>query len=189
MSEDGVVKFKVYGVPKAKREARVQRRKNKYGGWYDHHYQPTEVEMWEDQVRLKASEMAPPEFWAKGPVSIIIILLRPLPDSKERKTLPPIVWKDTRPDGDRLACAIFDGVQEIIYKNDSQVALHLLAKLYTSGRPSVTVVLRRLNPRAQTDLVRMLYELAGEPLDGVHNEPDCDQPDLFAEMLAEVGGI
>lgn len=151
-----LVKFTVYGEAKVKREGRTTVRYAKGGKPFAQHYQPHSVRFWQEQVEIKAKEVAPPEFWKDGPVSVTMIFLMMRPKSVPKK----LIWRDKQRDPDRLACAILDAMERVIYANDGQVAHMSLFKLYTDGRPSVTVLARKLDPFRHSPFSQLAYEWA-----------------------------
>lgn len=173
------IQFTVYGKPSGKREARTRWVRTKDGRAYPQHYQPTEVEMWQLEVKQEAVKVAPAEFWKEGPVSLLVIVLRTRPRHLTRKKLPSDARPATSPDADRLATAICDALQEVVYRNDGQISRLMVEKLYVEGRPSITVIARRLDAKTHDAVSRRALQLAEAD---APSESD-DQADIFAAAM------
>ncbi len=65
-----------------------------------------------------------------GPVSLAVIATFPIPASWSKKRAAGAIWHTGRPDGDNLLKAVGDALNGIAFKDDSQVAVAKITKIY-----------------------------------------------------------
>lgn len=134
----GRVIFEIPGQPVAKGRPRISTR-----GGFARAYTPKKTVNYEARVALAARdamEGAPPTL---EPVSVSIAIGLPIPQSWSKKkqalaranALRPC----SRPDIDNYIKAVFDGGNEIIWKDDSQVVSLQARKFYTDT-PGISVI-------------------------------------------------
>ncbi len=104
---------------------------------------------WKIDVRngAAASYSGPPLL---GPLSVSFTFFLPRPKAhfkKDAVTLsdaaPP--YPDKKPDVLKLARAVEDACTSIVWKDDAQIVLETLAKLYTNGTPGVSVRIEQID--------------------------------------------
>lgn len=131
MGEFGGIVFRVPGIPVADARPRAVIRAGKDGKPRAGVYKPKAQMGFAAVVRdLAAKAMAgrPP---LEGPLGMQVVATFPWPTSTTKKRLAAVdgAWKDTKPDGDNIFKIIADGCQGICFANDSQIAIHTVAKL------------------------------------------------------------
>lgn len=103
-------------------------------------YDPAKSKSWKESVRWQAIESQQKEQWEMldGAIeaSIVFLLLRP-------KTLPKKVKRHIKkPDVENLVKGIFDALEGIAYRNDSQIFRMTVEKHYEDKLPGVSIILR-----------------------------------------------
>lgn len=73
-----------------------------------------------------------------GPVSITVTATFPIPESWSAKKKATALWHTGRPDGDNILKAVGDGLNGVVWKDDSQVASARILKRY-GDTPSLDV--------------------------------------------------
>ena len=126
------ISFFVSGVPVPRQSVRFARD--------GHAYQPRDrAAVWKGLVRVAALKARPPRPW-EGPVKVKIFFS--LPQPKARKGWSPI----TRPDLDNLEKPLFDAINGVIYRDDSQIVLKLSGKEYAApgSDPGVSIEIEEI---------------------------------------------
>ena len=122
--------FVVLGDPRPRGAIRVV----PAGGTYRQIDASKKTRPWMDSVRAAAAAVSGPEFFAaKGtPVRVWIHFYLPRP-----KNLPKKVWsvQTKKPDVDKLARAVLDGMTGVFYEDDSQVVELMATKQYPYREP------------------------------------------------------
>jgi Holliday junction resolvase RusA-like endonuclease len=133
-----MITFTVPGEPVAKGRARSFIRAGKVG-----HHTPAKTSNYEGMVALAAKQAMGGQPLLTGPLvlSFIAVFAAPTSWSKKRaalnETRPEPVIK--RPDIDNLMKALADGMNGVVYADDSQIAsLNRCEKVY-GAKPGVTV--------------------------------------------------
>lgn len=130
--------FTVYGEPRAKRDGQSSVRVIN-GRPIVHRFSPMKLVDWQNRVMdaaiVATMGMERPLF-PKGAIALDLIFRFPRPTGAKKYEES----KYTKPDGDRLQCAVQDALQGIIYKTDAQVAKWDGAKFWIDGPPSVHIV-------------------------------------------------
>ena len=80
-----------------------------------------------------------------GPLSLEVIAEFGVPQSWSKKRQAAVLgaWRTGRPDYDNLAKLAADALTGIVYKDDSQIVLAGISKLY-GAKPQITVTIREL---------------------------------------------
>lgn len=137
-----VLSFEVYGEPQSKRDG-ASKVAMVNGRVFVRRFSPAKVKDWIGRITDKAidatEEMLRPVF-PKGPVSLGLKFFFPKPKSARRAA----VAKDTKPDADRLQCAVQDALQGIVYTTDSQVAEWRGVKVWTEGPAKVVIEVKKV---------------------------------------------
>lgn len=140
-----MIVFEMWGKPQGKARART---------FYNHHLgrhqsvTPTNTVLYENYIKecYKATESS--EIWFdKEPLAMKIVALFEIPKSFTKKQRADIenglLYPTKRPDVDNLAKVVCDALNEVAYKDDTQIIdLHIL-KFYTTQRPRVIVEIKR----------------------------------------------
>lgn len=81
----------------------------------------------------------------EGPLHMCITLFMPIPDSlsPNKKLAHENQWHYKKPDSSNMLKFYEDLLNEIIYKDDSQLAAHCLKKIYSS-EPRIVITISRL---------------------------------------------
>lgn len=137
-----MIEFTVYGDPVAQGRPRFSN-----AGGFVRAYDPKKSRDYKDYVRLAAAENAPSQL-LEGPLAVVVKVFRPMPKafSKKRASeaeaglLRPI----TKPDSDNYLKGIKDALNNVIWKDDSQLVDVHVSKWY-SQRPRVEVQIQNLS--------------------------------------------
>lgn len=128
-----MIRFTVPGQPTAKGRPRVTTRNGRPAT-----YTPARTVAYEGLVAFagqKAMEDAPPY---AGPVAVSATAVFAIPKSWPRHRRESAKWHTSKPDGDNLAKAIGDGLNGVVWADDSQVASWRVVKVYGEV-PGVTI--------------------------------------------------
>lgn len=137
-----IVRFTVPGPPVAKGRPRMTTR-----GGHARAYTPAKTVAYEGLVALAGqTAMAGRELIA-GPVHLIITATFAIPKSWTKKAtaaaLAGVAWHTGKPDGDNILKAIGDGLNGIVWQDDSQVVIAKVVKQY-GATPGVDVLVEGL---------------------------------------------
>lgn len=130
------IEFEVYDQPVAwKRPKHFYNPKTKQGWSYKH--PSKKMKPWEDLVKAVAQKHRPLVGLLEGPLlmDLSFRLLRGKSVKRE--------WPTTVPDWDNLGKGISDNLQGIIYRNDSQIVVFRMRKIY-STTPGVKVLIEEM---------------------------------------------
>jgi len=134
------IQFEIPGPPVAKGRARAFVRGGKVG-----HFTPKKTEAYESSVRLFAAQAMAGAAPMDGPIELTVIAFLPIPPSwpkkKQADALAGSLRPTGRPDLDNIVKAVKDGMNGIVWRDDSQVVDLAAGKRY-SDRPRVDVVAR-----------------------------------------------
>ena len=131
----------ILGDPVAQGRPRATNR-----GGFVHLYDPPKSKKYKDYVSKVAKEQ-----WKhgilEGALEVKLDIYRPIPKSvskkrrkeKESKTIRPIV----RPDVDNYAKSVLDGLDKIVWQDDSQI-VSLITNKYYSDNPRVEISVKQL---------------------------------------------
>ena len=138
------ISFIVPGQPVAKGRARMSTR-----GGFIRSYTPEKTRKYEAQVShyaTQAMRQSGCEIF-EGPVSVHVQAAMAIPESwskKKRESAQQlIIWPISRPDLDNIIKAALDGINEIVFADDSQVVKLSGSKLY-SANPQLTVTIEEV---------------------------------------------
>ena len=136
-----IIKFTIPGKPIGKGRPRFTRRGN-----YVTTYTPKATSDYEEYVRLMYRQ-AHPGIMLSGAIKATINAYFPIPKSVSKKARELMetetVHHVKKPDGDNIAKTVFDSVNGIAYRDDSQICSLHIDKKY-SGNPRVEVILEEL---------------------------------------------
>lgn len=133
--ETNYLSFFVSGIPLAQGRPRFKR-----VGKFTKTYDPTESKSWKESVRWQCIEFMRKERkeMIDGAIYADLVFLLPRPKSLPKKTKHHV----KKPDTDNLAKSIFDALQGIAFKSDSQICKMTVQKLYENKTPGVSIILR-----------------------------------------------
>ena len=135
-----MIRFHVPGKPVAKARPRVTTVNGKARS-----YTPAKTVNYESMVALAASKAMNGDAIYEGPVRIDVTATFPIPKgwSQKKRASRPIHWHTARPDGDNILKAISDGMNDVVFRDDSQVAFAKVQKIY-GDTPGVEVMVEAL---------------------------------------------
>jgi Holliday junction resolvase RusA-like endonuclease len=133
------IMFTVYGEPVAKGRPRFAKRGN-----YVQTYTPVKTKSYEDEVRLLATKAKGSGSTLEGSVSVFIYISFSVPQSYTKRKREACLSGETKhtkkPDLDNVAKAIIDGMNGIIFKDDSQIINLHVTKVYAEvGKVEVLI--------------------------------------------------
>lgn len=133
------IMFTVYGEPVAKGRPRFAKRGN-----YVQTYTPVKTKSYEDEVRLLATKAKGSGSTLEGSVSVFIYISFSVPKSYSKRKREACLSGETKhtkkPDLDNVAKAIIDGMNGIIFKDDSQIINLHVTKVYAEvGKVEVLI--------------------------------------------------
>lgn len=120
-----MVAFSVPGLPVAKGRARVGMVAGRA-----RMFTPAKTVAYEGLIALAAQQAMDGAALMEGALSIHVTAVFPYPASWSKKRVAATVWHTGRPDGDNLLKAVGDGLNGIVWKDDSQVAKASIQKIY-----------------------------------------------------------
>ena len=147
MSDPITINFTLYRQPVPKQGDRSRHVAREGTKGFIQHYQPAKIRYERDALTLLAQEHRPAEIWTE-PIIADIRFYFPWPKSisKKRKEAwikADVGYKATRPDLDNLEKMLFDAMEGVIYKNDSQIVKKITSKGY-SNTPKIMVTLTKV---------------------------------------------
>ena len=123
------IMFTIYGEPVAKGRPRFAKRGN-----YVQAYTPVKTKTYEDEVRLLATKAKGAGSTLEGSVSVLIYISFSVPQSYSKRNREACLSGETKhikkPDLDNVAKAVIDGMNGIIFKDDSQITSLHVTKVY-----------------------------------------------------------
>ncbi len=135
--------FVVPGEPKGKGRARSRIAKGKGGTQFVAHYTPKDTVEYENLVRMAAHEAMAGQAPTSFPVSVTIRIFSSVPASwsqkKRGRALAGEVFPTGKPDMDNVEKAVLDGMNRIVFRDDSVVCDVTKRKRY-SETPRVEVM-------------------------------------------------
>lgn len=142
------IEFVIPGEPKGKGRARSRIAKDRGGKQCVMHYTPKETVAYETLVKLAAHEAMAGDPPTSYPCRVKIIAYCSIPPSwshkKLERALAGEVFPTVKPDVDNIVKAVLDGMNKIVYRDDSVVCDVSNAKRYSSS-PRVEVYVRELD--------------------------------------------
>lgn len=133
-----IVRFQVPGTPQGKGRARFGNGRT---------YTPPKTVAYEGLISLAGEQAMAGRDLIAGPVHLVVTAVFPIPASwpKKRKAAAAsgLVWHTAKPDGDNTLKAIGDGLNGIVWKDDSQIACAKITKQY-GEKPGLDVMVEAL---------------------------------------------
>jgi Holliday junction resolvase RusA-like endonuclease len=135
-----IVNFRVEGTPVGKGRPKFARRGN-----FVSTYTPTKTRDYEDLIKDAARKAMGSNELLETPVTVAIYITVPIPQSYSKKRTEACLSGSERPikkpDIDNVAKCFLDAMNEIVYKDDTQVLNLHIKKVYgTIGMVEVLVV-------------------------------------------------
>ena len=120
------IKLTVYGVPVAKARARL--------GKDGHVYTPDKTEKYEATVKWEALRAMAGKQPFDTPLGVQVVARLPIPPSwskkKREQAAKGLVMPASRPDLDNYVKAALDGMNSVVFRDDSQVIVLIARKEY-----------------------------------------------------------
>lgn len=120
-----MIRFVVPGIPAGKGRPRISTR-----GGFARAFTPAKTVAYEGLIALAAADAMAGAAPITGPVSIEARAVFPIPSSWPKRRKAEARWHTGKPDGDNVLKALGDGLNGIVWKDDSQVASMRLTKVY-----------------------------------------------------------
>jgi len=146
------IEFVIPGEPKGKGRARSRIAKARDGRQFVTHYTPKDTVEYENLVRMAAHEAMAGEAPTSFPCSVQIFVFCSVPASWSKKrralALAGEILPTGKPDLDNIEKAVLDGMNKIVFRDDSVVCDVVKRKRYTpaySEAPRVEVIVRELD--------------------------------------------
>ena len=145
------ISFVIPGEPKGKGRARSRIAQGKGGAQFVAHYTPKDTVEYENLVRMAAHEAMHGDVPTSFPCHVTILAYCSVPSSwsnkKRSKALAGEVFPTGKPDLDNVEKSVLDGMNKIVFRDDSVVCSVTKAKHY-SYAPRVEVTVRELDGEA-----------------------------------------
>jgi Holliday junction resolvase RusA-like endonuclease len=117
--------FVVPGLPQGKGRARFGNGRA---------YTPAKTVAYEGLIALAGQEAMKGRPLIEGPVYMLVNAFFPIPKSwsktKRQAALTGTAWHTGKPDGDNVLKAVGDGLNQVVFKDDSQIAFAKITKRY-----------------------------------------------------------
>lgn len=105
-------------------------------------FTPAKTRNYENLVKLEAGRVMAGKPLIEGPVKLSVIASLQIPQSwskkKQAAALEGTLLPTSRPDVDNYAKAVLDALNEVVFRDDSQV-VQLIARKRYSERPGLTI--------------------------------------------------
>lgn len=116
-----MISFTVPGLPQGKGRARFGNGRT---------YTPAKTVAYEGLIALAGEKAMEGRLPLEGPLYITVTAFFPIPASWPKKRKAEARWHTGKPDGDNILKAAGDGLNGIVWKDDSQVAFGKIIKQY-----------------------------------------------------------
>lgn len=141
--------FRVRGVPVPEGNLRVRPARGRMPPKI-YHANSVKLIAWREAIAWMAAEAAKEAGLAElhdGPVQVRMVFLLPRPQRHPKKNGP--LFAQTKPDLDKLARAVLDALEGVVYKNDSRVVDISARKAYAAESPGVGIEVDLMGAKAQ----------------------------------------
>lgn len=133
-----MIRFTVPGLPQGKGRARFGNGRT---------YTPAKTVAYEGLIALAGQQAMEQRAVLECPVQITVTALFPIPKSWPKKrraeAASGMAFHTSKPDGDNILKAVGDGLNGIIWKDDSQIAMARIMKIYDET-PRLEVVVEAI---------------------------------------------
>ena len=134
-----LLSFTVPGLPQGKGRARFGNGRA---------YTPAKTVAYEGLIALAGQQAMEDRPLVERPVYLIVDAFFPIPKSwpkaRKQKAETSLVWHVAKPDGDNILKAVGDGLNGIVWKDDSQIAFAKITKQYAEV-PRLAIMVEVLN--------------------------------------------
>lgn len=134
------IEFTVEGAPVPKGRARVTTR-----GGFARAYTPAKTREYEDVVKSAGKEAMNGREPLESPLKLFLLFFMPIPKSASKKAkaemLSGMMKHTKKPDLSNMLKSVEDALNEVCYKDDSQIISVSMRKYY-SDTPRVTISIR-----------------------------------------------
>lgn len=128
-----MIRVTIPGIPVGKGRPRITTR-----GGKPRAFTPERTVSYEGKVALAGQAAMDGRAPIDGPVKATVFATFAIPQSWPRKRKEAARYHTSKPDGDNIAKAVGDGLNGIVWRDDSQVAVWTVVKSYGEA-PGVTV--------------------------------------------------
>lgn len=137
-----IVRFQVPGTPQGKGRARAAAVNGRA-----RLYTPATTVAYEGLIGLYGQQAMAGREIIDGPVHLVVTATFPIPASWSKKKRAQAatgnVWHIAKPDGDNILKAVGDGLNSIVWKDDSRIVIAKLVKVY-GDNPGLDVMIEGL---------------------------------------------
>jgi len=132
------IRFTVPGQPQGKGRARFGNGRT---------YTPAKTVAYEGLIALAAQQAMEGRELIASPVYLHVTAIFPIPKSwakkRQAQARSGLSWHTSKPDGDNVLKAVGDGLNGVVWKDDSQVAFSKVMKIYGEA-PALDVMVEVL---------------------------------------------
>jgi Holliday junction resolvase RusA-like endonuclease len=137
-----VVQFKVPGQPVAKGRPRISTR-----GGFARAYTPQKTVAYEGLIAMAGQDAFEGSALIEGPIYLVVTATFQIPASWSKKRKAQLAtgpaWHTSKPDGDNILKAVGDGLNGVIWKDDSQIVQSKMIKIY-GETPGLHIIVEAL---------------------------------------------
>lgn len=133
-----MIRFTVPGLPQGKGRPRISTR-----GGHARAFTPQKTVAYEGLIALAAEKVMGGKPLLEGALEIVVVATFPIPDSWSKKRKATARFHTSKPDADNIIKAVGDGLNSIIWKDDSQLAQCRIMKVY-GETPGLSVEVQHL---------------------------------------------
>ena len=155
MTDELPIVIRLAGAPVAKGRARSRLVKGKGAAPFIQTYSPEKTRKYEDKLRYAAQMVMGDRVPLEGALAITVTAALPIAPSWSKKKQAAArageIWPTSRPDADNYLKAAKDGLNQVVYRDDSQVVIVTVVKVY-SERPELLIVVRAAEPRGSGNI-------------------------------------
>ncbi len=134
-----LLSFTVPGLPQGKGRARFGNGRA---------YTPAKTVAYEGLIALAGQQAMEDRPLVERPIYLIVDAFFPIPKrwpkARKQKAATSLVWHVATPDGDNILKAVGDGLNGIVWKDDSQIAFAKITKQYAEV-PRLAIMVEVLN--------------------------------------------
>ena len=132
------IQFTVPGKPQGKGRARFGKGRT---------YTPAKTVAYEGLISLAGEKVMVGRDLIEKPIYLIVTAFFDIPKSwnkaRRAKALGGLEWHTSKPDGDNILKAVGDGLNGVVWKDDSQIAFAKIIKQY-GERPGLEITVETL---------------------------------------------
>lgn len=132
------VRFMVPGIPQGKGRARMTTINGRARS-----YTPGKTVAYESLIAMAAKDALDGREPFDGAVYLCVTAIFPITKSWSKKRKADARWHTSKPDGDNIAKAVGDGCNGVLWRDDSQVSLVKVVKVY-GDQPGLDVMVEAL---------------------------------------------